>query len=101
MTLEVEIIYLPSAEKDLEDIFDYICLDNPDAAYETLLKFDTSISNLSIFPLSGVIPEDIRLQTLKYRMLIVNNYIVFYVFKENVVEIRRVLHGKRQYGFLF
>lgn len=100
MALEIEIIYLPSAEKDLEDIFDYICLDNPDAAYETLLKFDTSISNLGILPLSGVIPGDIRLQTLKYRMLLVNNYIIFYVFEENVVEIRRVLHGKRKYGFI-
>jgi len=35
-------------------------------------------------------------------MLIINNYIVFYVVNENIeeIEIRRILHGKRKYKFI-
>jgi toxin ParE1/3/4 len=33
-------------------------------------------------------------------MLVVGNYVVFYVVFGGVVEIRRILHGKRRYDFL-
>jgi plasmid stabilization system protein ParE len=92
--------YLPIAEQDIIDIIHYIMLDNPDAALSKANKFDESIAVLEIFPLSGSVPDDIRLQSLRYRMLIVDSYIVFYVFNNEYVEIRRILHGKRKYDFL-
>ncbi|WP_420889704.1 type II toxin-antitoxin system RelE/ParE family toxin [Halanaerobium congolense] len=35
-------------------------------------------------------------------MLVIGSYLVFYVVFENkkIVEIRRILHGKRKYNFL-
>jgi toxin ParE1/3/4 len=48
----------------------------------------------------GSVPKDERLQRLGYRMLIVSKYLVFYVIKGEVVQIRRILHGSRQYQFL-
>ena len=48
----------------------------------------------------GVIPNDLRLKSLNYRMLIIDNYLVFYVVKDCIVEIRRILHGRRKYAFL-
>ena len=96
-----EIEYLPSAQKDINNIVEYIKLDNPSAAVNIVNKLDESISKLADFPLIGLVPKDSRLQLLNYRMLIVDNYLVFYVLKANAVEIRRVIHGKRKYDFLF
>ncbi|HOE57481.1 MAG TPA: type II toxin-antitoxin system RelE/ParE family toxin, partial [Bacillota bacterium] len=52
------------------------------------------------FPFIGVVPKDIRLQGLGYRMLIIENYLVFYVVLDDIVEIRRITSGKRKYDFL-
>ncbi|MFC4600822.1 type II toxin-antitoxin system RelE/ParE family toxin [Cohnella hongkongensis] len=101
MEKKYKIEYLPIAEEDLSNIIHYIMLDNPDAALSMANKLDQSISVLEMFPNSGAIPNDIRLQTLNYRMLVVDPYLVFYVVLNDTVEIRRILHGKRKYNFLF
>lgn len=100
MERRYQIEYLPAAEQDLEDIIEYIQLDNPPAAAGFLNHLDESISQLSLFPLMGTIPKDHRLQALGYRMLIIDHYIVYYVVLQEIVEIRRIVHGKRRYGFL-
>ena len=100
MSGPVKIRYLPTAEKDLEDIFDYILKDKPSAALSLLENFDHSISQLALNPELGVIPKDDRLKKLGYRMLIVGKYLVFYVVKTNTIQIRRVIHGARKYSFL-
>jgi len=102
MSNKFRIEYLPIAEKDLTEILEYIQIDNPTAAPNLLGEIDKAISKLSYFPYIGSIPKDQRLILLNYRMLIVANYLVFYVVleEEEVVEIRRVLHGKRKYDFL-
>lgn len=91
---------LPIAEQDLYDIIDYIMLDNPEAALKMADKFDESFSNLERYPNSGSEPEDLRLKALKYRFAVVDPYLIFYVFSNDTVEIRRILHGKRKYSFL-
>lgn len=103
MANKFRIEYLPTAEKDLIDIFEYILSDNPSAATSFLDQVDESILKLEDFPYMGVVPKDSRLKYLGYRILIVENYLVFYVVYEvdELVEIRRILHGKRQYNFLF
>ena len=102
MNSKFRIEYLPIAEKDLTEILEYIQIDNPTAALNLLDEIDRAISKLSHFPYMGSIPKDQRLIFLNYRMLIVSNYLVFFVVldEEEVVEIRRVLHGKRKYDFL-
>ena len=100
MEKKYNIEYLPIAEQDIIEIVQYIMMDNPDAALSMANRFDSAISELEFFPLSGVVPKDIRLKSLNYRMLIVDNYIVLYVFNNEFVEIRRILHGKRRYNFL-
>jgi addiction module RelE/StbE family toxin len=95
-----DIRYLPTAEKDLDDIFDYIVGDNPAAAASQLEKFDRSISQLAFYPELGVSPKDDRLKKLGYRMLIVDKYLVIYVVKAKTVQIRSIIHGARQYSFL-
>ena len=100
MNRPYQIRYLPIAEDDLEDIFDYILIDNPSAAAGLLKTFDRAISQLAQNPELGVVPKDQRLKRVGYRMLIVGKYLVFYVVKSKTVQIRRIIHGARRYDFL-
>jgi toxin ParE1/3/4 len=96
----LEIEYLPVAVRDVHEIFDYIRKDDPDAAGAFIERFDKAVGKLSDFPHLGVEPKDDRLRIMGYRMLVIDNYLVFYVVKEDAVEVRRVVHGKRRYSFL-
>ena len=100
MSKKYKVHYLPAAEKDLIDILEYIRKDNPSAALKLINEIDETISKLEEFPNMGVIPKDLRLKSLNYRMLIIGNYLVFYTARNNIVEIRRILHGKRKYSFI-
>ena len=100
MSRQFGIRYLSTAQKDLDEIFDYILRDKPSAALSMLEKFDHSISQLSLNPELGVIPKDDRLKNLGYRMLIVEKYLIFYVVKARTIQIRRIIHGARKYSFL-
>lgn len=100
MTKPFEIRYLPTAVRDLEEIFDYIARDKPGAAVSLLEQFDRTISQLTEQPKLGVVPKDDRLKRLGYRMLIIESYLVFYVIKSESVQVRRIIHGARKYGFL-
>ena len=95
-----KIHYLPIAQQDLIEIFDYIVQDNPKAAASFVDKIDKSISKLETFPKLGVIPKEDRLEFMGYRMLVVDNYSVFYAIRESKIEIRRIIHGSRKYSFL-
>lgn len=100
MSDSYEIRYLKTAEEDLNEIFDYILNDSPTAAVSILEKFDDSISKLAQNPKLGVVPKDARLKSLGYRMLIIDKYLVFYVIKRRTIQVRRVIHGARQYNHL-
>lgn len=100
MSKKNEVRYLPAAEKDLTDILEYIRKDNPSAALKLITDIDETISKLEEFANMGVIPKDLRLKSLNYRMLIIGNYLVFYTATNKSVEVRRILHSKRKYSFL-
>jgi addiction module RelE/StbE family toxin len=101
MEKKYKIEYLPSSAKDLTEIVEYIKIDSPQSAMNFLDKIDESISRLAQCPLIGVVPKDVRLQSLGYRMLIIENHLVFYVVFDDIVEIRRIISGKRKYEFLY
>ncbi len=92
--------YLRTAQRDLIEIFEYIKKDRPQAASGLLDKFDKSIARLAANPKLGIIPKDERLKRLGYRVLVVDKYLIFYVVKSKMVQIRRVIHGARKYNFL-
>ena len=43
---------------------------------------------------------DVLGHILRYRYLVVEKYLVFFVVIGNTVQIRRILYGRRQYGEL-
>lgn len=85
-----EIGFLPLARKDLTDIANYISdhLKVPKAAMDLLNALDVSISRLEQFPYSCKVYQPIEKQKNEYRLLLVKNYAVFYVVKEQMVEIQ-------------
>ncbi|HHY60357.1 MAG TPA: type II toxin-antitoxin system RelE/ParE family toxin [Clostridia bacterium] len=94
-----KIRYLPLALKDLMDITDYIAgqLQGPKAALDWLDELEQAIARLAQFPYSCRVYRPVRELEHEYRLLPVKNYLVFCVVKEEekVVEIHRVIHGKR------
>lgn len=91
------VIFLPEAYKDLDDIFDYILLDNHSQAEFILAKIIDSISTLEAFPLIGKKLIHKSLNYYNFRMIIIDPYIAFYRFIDDVVYIYRILHGARDY----
>jgi len=96
-----EINYLPIAEEDLNEIINYFLKDNPEYAIKILELFDQSISRLSEFPYLGFVPKDDIIAQMNYRILCVESYLVFYTFVNDVIEIHRIINGKRKYDYLF
>lgn len=89
--------YLPLALNDLREITDYIAntLKAPKAAMNLLDTLDDSISRIEQFPYSCRLYQPIKGLEAEYRLLPVKNYAVFYVIKEQVVEIHRIVYAKR------
>jgi len=88
---------LPAAYADLDEIFDYILVDNPQAAERTLDKIMDSLRHLENFPLSGAPLHEHSLKKFNFRMIIVGPYIAFYRFVEDKIFVYRIVHGARNY----
>ena len=95
------VVYLPSAQNDLLEALEYIRKDSPSAVEAWLERAEKTLARLKSFPLSGPVPKDRRLARLGYRMLVIGEHLAFYVVRPRTVEIRRIVHGKRRYSFLF
>jgi addiction module RelE/StbE family toxin len=87
----------PSAERDLTEIFAYIGAESPSAAHKLLEQIFACIDKLSGFPELYPIVRDPFLAAKGYRLIPVETYLIFYVITKSEVQIRRVVHGKRQY----
>ena len=92
--------YLPVADADLVEIFDFIAQDSPNRALSYLEKLDKRIGLLEQHPLLGRIPRHPKLREYGYRVLIVESYLVFYIIRGQTIEIQRVVHGSRNLDHL-
>lgn len=91
-----EVIYLPTALKQLEDIVDYLAfeLNAPDAALDFIDGVDATAKSLAEMPYRHPIYHTRFAVLEEVRWVPLKNYNVFYkVFEEEkTVEIRRVLN---------
>ena len=92
-----KIVYLPVARNDLIDIVSYISeqLKAPQSAQNLLTEMSTSIQKLAKFPYSCRVYHSPQPLDDEFRLLVVKNYLVFYVVTQDTVEIRRVIYAKR------
>jgi toxin ParE1/3/4 len=84
------IVKRPLAEKDLNDIWDYIAEDNLDQANEFLRSLNRKIVLLAETPMMGRARDELA---LALRSFPVGRYIIFYRPIQDGVEVVRVLHG--------
>jgi len=75
-----------------------IAQDSPSRAVAFLERVDKKIGNLAFHSRMGRIPQDEKLRGLGYHVLIVRDFLVFYVLHGRTVQIHRVLHGSRHYS---
>lgn len=90
----------PSAEQDLKDITDYLNELSPQAALKIYDEIVDSIASLEQVPMRCPLAKNTVLRAKAYRLLVVQNYVVFFTVNSNTVQIRRILYGRRQYEFL-
>lgn len=91
---------LPAAYSDIDEIFDYILIENPQAAVGMLDSIMHSLRRLENYPNSGAPLLDHSLRKFNFRMVTVGPYIAFYRFLDNKVLVYRILHGARNYPHL-
>ena len=94
---QYELRILPLFEHDLNEIADYIVyrLRNPDAADHLINAVEKAIYDRlpmaeSFEPYHGIAKRE-----FPYYWIKVNNFIIFYVVIDSVMEVRRILYMKR------
>ena len=95
---EYRLVFLPLAEEDLTEIILYISnhLQNPVCASHVMNRIRDAINERSKAPASFQKYESAKnRQDIYYRINVGKSYSVFYVVKENVMEIRRILYSAR------
>ena len=88
----------PLAEADLEEIWWYIAQDNPDAADKMLDRIEERCTAVAQFPMMGASREEL-LPAL--RSVTIGNYVIFYLPRQDGIEVVRVLPGMRDIEALF
>jgi len=93
----VKIRINPLAANDLKEIKNYIAEDSIEASIKAIKEIIDKIEKLVDFPEMGtMLMYKIRLKS-NYRYTICSQYIIFYIYEQNIVSIQRILHGKRDY----
>ena len=89
-----------AAQKDFEEIIEYLNTLSPQAAIKYYDLIVEKINSLAQIPERCPLAKDLQLRVRGYRTLVIENYIVFYIIKEDLVQIHRILYGRRQYNWL-
>ncbi len=97
--MDYSVIYLPASIADLNAIFEYIQPHNLTAANALLDTLESRIGELKNFPQMGRVAPELGLNTKGYRLLVVENYYVFYIVyeEEQIVKIYRILSAHQDY----
>ena len=94
-----EIKYLPTFISQFNNILYYITyeLQNKIAADNFYSEVVKQIEIRSEAPESYEVFKTIRNEEIKYYKINVKNYTIFYVVKDNVMEIRRIYYSQRNF----
>ena len=87
----------PAANRDLLEVVDYVNEMSPEAAKRTYDTIIDKIGSLSRMPQRCMLLKNPTLRIKGYRVIKADRYLVFYVVTGKTVEIRRILHERREY----
>jgi plasmid stabilization system protein ParE len=95
MPIRFAVSFSKKAEEDLEEIWSFIAVDNPDNATKFVLNLEKQVETLSRFPeRCPLIPENAVLRG-KYRHLIYGDYRSIFRVKGKTVYIIRIVNSAR------
>jgi toxin ParE1/3/4 len=97
MKMKYRVEFLQTALDDLEEIILYIARDSKIVAMKMHNKIVASAYRLETFPKLGILVPDKKMRDAGFRMLIIDNYILFYKIYGDIINILRVVHGSRDY----
>lgn len=89
----------PSAERDLEDIWEYIAQDSVSAANRVLVKIRDAIRTLTKMPTMGHHRDD--LPDPELRVWTVYSYLIIYRPDPSPLQVVRIVHGMRDIPQIF
>lgn len=97
--MDCSIVYAPLALEDLDDIWNYLCIEceNEPAAIKATNAIMERIDSLSKFPESGTPLDTKCIIHSPYRFIISNHYLAFYHIAHDCIYIDRVLDGRSNY----
>jgi toxin ParE1/3/4 len=82
------------ALKNLKQAYEFIAIDNPDAAVEVVIKIRAATEKLEAFPNLG---KTGRVEGTRELVIANTPYLLVYRVKGKTVEILRVLHSSKRY----
>ena len=93
-----QILRTASALQDLDEIWDYIAIENhqPDAADRLIDEIDAALQVLATHRQMGEAVEHLRRETRRF--VVKKNYLLFYDIVGDGIRLLRVLHGARLIG---
>jgi len=91
------VILSPAAQSDFLSIVDHLNAQPHEESAQILEQIIEEADVLQSDPKSCPFARDSQLRLRRYRVLAVENYILFFLVIGNNVEIRRILYTKRQY----
>ena len=95
--MSYSVLLTNDAAKDLEDIYEYIFLnDTPGKADHVLDQIEKAINNLSLFPTRGSYPKELlELGIKEYREVYFKPYRLVYQLRKETVYIMLITDGRR------
>jgi addiction module RelE/StbE family toxin len=82
------------AERDADEIWTFIAVDNPDAADRVIARFHSAVLALGEQPKMG---RQGRIKGTREFAVSGTPYVLFYEIAAGTIEIRRVIHGARDW----
>lgn len=95
---EQRCVFSPQAERDLEEIADYIAADNPSRALSFIRELSERCQNLVSFPEAAPLRPDLG---ANIRLVPYKRYAIFYTVQADAVRIERILGGGRNPSDIF
>lgn len=86
-------ILTPRAERDINEIWEYVASDSLEAADRVLDSLESRMTTLAANPRIGHRREE--LADRRYRFSLVHSYLIVYRSEDTPIEVVRVLHAAR------
>lgn len=86
---------LPVAEGDLSEAVAFLAAESLRAGLRLAERVEAALARLALHPELGRVPRDEQLMGMGYRVLVVDDYLVFYTPGPGEVLVHRIIHGAR------